>query len=95
MRRPAFPSRTDPPSATTVAWLPTLGEGDIVIARQTIPDGVRCVIHSRRGPQISCRTYDDAERRARSHAELAQVGAWRVEGRRLYPLHAGSGPAEG
>ncbi len=95
MRRPASPPRTDRPPATTVAWPPTFGEGDIVIARQTTPDGVRFVIHSRRGPQVTCRTYDDAGMRARSHAELARVRAWRAEGRRLYPLRRGPGPSQG
>jgi len=62
-------------------WPLTVADGDAVIVREETTDGPRFVVHSRRGPQLACRTYAEAEARASAHAERTRSYAWYADGR--------------
>ncbi len=62
-------------------WPSTLADDDAAIAREETTDGVRFVVHSRRGPQFACRTYAEAETRAFAYAEHARAHVWYTDKR--------------
>jgi hypothetical protein len=70
-------------------WPAALADGDAVIIRQETTDGPRFVVHSRRGPQLACRTYAEAEARAFAYAEQARAHAWYVDTRGLQLIGGG------
>jgi hypothetical protein len=77
-------------------WPSTLADGDAVIIREETADGLQFVVHSRRGPQLACRTYAEAEARALAYAERARAHAWYADVRGLQLIgngdHAFSSP---
>lgn len=57
-------------------WSSALADGDVVIVRDETTNGSRYVVHGRRGPQLVCRTYTEAEARSLSYAEQAGACVW-------------------
>ncbi|OFV90213.1 MAG: hypothetical protein A3G76_08050 [Acidobacteria bacterium RIFCSPLOWO2_12_FULL_65_11] len=70
-------------------WPSTLTNGDAVIVREETRAGLRFVVHSRRGPQFTCRTYAEAEARTLAYAERARGHAWYSDGCRLQLISHG------
>jgi hypothetical protein len=64
-------------------WPSTLADSDAVIVREETPDGLRFVVHSRRGPQFACRTYAEAEAQTFAYTERARGNAWYADERGL------------
>jgi hypothetical protein len=64
-------------------WPQTISIDDAVIAREDTPGGVRFVVYSRRGPQITCLTYAQAEAEMLAFAEQTGVHVWYADGRGL------------
>jgi hypothetical protein len=73
-------------------WPSTIADGDAVIVREETPDGLRFVVHSRRSPQFTCRTYAEAEARTLAYAEHARAYAWYADGRGLQLVGGGDRP---
>lgn len=73
-------------------WPSALADGDALIVREETTEGPRFVVHSRRGPQVACRTYAEAETRAFAYAERAHAQAWYGEGRGVQLLSRGERP---
>lgn len=61
-------------------WPSSLAESDALIVRDETADGPRFVVHSCRGPQLTYRTYVEAEASAIAHAERGRAHAWYREG---------------
>ena len=64
-------------------WPSTVPDRDAIIVHEETMDGLRFVVHSRRGPQFLCPTYAEAEARAFSYAEHACVRVWYADVRGL------------
>lgn len=78
----SLPDRTDGPGweVMRMEWPSTVAECDAVIVRDETTAGLRFVVYSRRGPQLTYRTYAEAEARALAHAEHARAHAWYRDG---------------
>lgn len=61
---------------TQMEWPLTVADRDVVIVREKVPGGQQFIVHSRRDPQFTCRTYVEAEARALSYAEQARAHVW-------------------
>jgi hypothetical protein len=68
---------------TATEWPCALADGDVLVVRQESVDGLRFMVHSRRRPQFSCRTYAEAEGHALAYADRACMHAWYHDGHRL------------
>lgn len=73
-------------------WPLTVADSDVVIVREERMGELRFIVHSRRDPQFTCRTYVEAEARALSHAEQACAHAWYADGRGLQLVGSGHRP---
>jgi len=62
-------------------WPSPLADGDALVVRDESTDGLRFVVHTRRAPQLTCRTYAEAEARAIAYAERARAHVWYRDGR--------------
>jgi hypothetical protein len=64
-------------------WPLTLTEHDTLVVRYDTADGPRFVVRSCRGPQLTYRTYAEAEACALANAERANAHAWYRDGHSL------------
>ena len=80
------------PPVIAMEWPSTLADGDALIVREETTDGPRFVVHSRRGPQLACRTYAEAETRAMAYAERAHAQAWYRDGGGFQLISSGERP---
>jgi hypothetical protein len=62
-------------------WPLSASEHDAMIVRDETSPSRRFVVHGRRGPQIACQTYGEAEVRALSYARQASSRVWYADAR--------------